>query len=107
MLTLVRNLIHIRCCCTSLGKNIHLPVQIAVRRTASDHSGKFDAAVAECVNRSFYMDDLLKSVGTEEQVVSITKQLIELMQIGRFNFKKFQSNKKEVIECLPVQNVSQ
>ena len=52
------------------------------------------------------MDDLLKSVETEEQAVSIIKQLIELMQIGGFNLKKFPSNLKEVMDILPTQNVS-
>ena len=56
---------------------------------------KCDATVAECVNRSFYMDDLLKSVETEEEVVSIIKQLIELMQIGGFNLKKFKVTRKK------------
>ena len=77
-----------------------------VTRTASDHGGKFDAAVAECVNRSFYMDDFLTSVETEKQAVSMMKQLIELMQIGVFNLTKFQSNQKVVIDSLPAQNFS-
>ena len=50
-----------------------------MRRKTSDHDSKFDAAIAECVNRSFYMNDFLKSVGTGEQSVSSTKQLIELL----------------------------
>ena len=62
---------------------------------------------AECVNRSFYVDDILKSGETEEEAVSIIKQLMELMQIGGFNLTKFQSNRKEVMDCLPPQNVSQ
>ena len=41
------------------------------------------------------MDDLLKSVETEEEVVSIIKQLIELMQIGGFNLKKFKVTRKK------------
>ena len=53
------------------------------------------------------MYDLLKSVETEEQAVSVIKQLIKLVQIGGFNLTKFQINKKEVIDCLPAQNVSQ
>ena len=84
------------------GKDSPSCANYAVRRTASDHGSKFDEAVAKCVNRSFYMDDLLKSVETEEEAISIIKQLIELMQIG-----KFRSNRKEVLDCLPPQNVSQ
>ena len=89
------------------GKDSPSCANYAVRGIASDHGSKFDEAVAECVNRSFYMDDLLKSVETEEEAISIIKQLIELMQIGGFNLTKFQSNRKEVLDCLPPQNVSQ
>ena len=46
----------------------------AVRKTVSDHGSKLNAAVTECVNRSFYMDDLLNNFETEEQTVSIIKQ---------------------------------
>ena len=53
------------------------------------------------------MDDLLKSVETEEQAVSVIKQLIQLMQIGGFKLTKFQNNKKEVMDWLHVYNVSQ
>ena len=89
------------------GKDSPSCANYAVRRTASDHSSKFDEAVAECVNRSLHMDDLIKSVETEEEAISIIKQLIELMQFGGFNLTKFQSNRKEVLDCLPPQNVSQ
>ena len=61
------------------GKKSPSWANYVVRRTASNHGSKFDEAVAECVNISFYMDDLLKSVETEEEAVSIIKQLIELM----------------------------
>ena len=47
------------------------------------------------------MDDLLKSVETEEQAVSIIKQSIELMQISGFNLTKFQSDTKEIIDSWP------
>ena len=89
------------------GKDSPSCANYAVRRTASDHGSKFDETVAEYIYRSFYMDDLLKSVQTEEEAVSIIKQLIELMQIGGFSLTKFRSNRKEVIDCSPPQNVSQ
>ena len=34
----------------------------AVARTASAHGSKFDEGIAKCVIRSFYIDDLLKSI---------------------------------------------
>ena len=55
------------------GKDSPSCANYAVRRTASAHGSKFDEAVVECVNRSFYIDDLLKSVETEEEAISIIK----------------------------------
>ena len=55
------------------GKDSPSCANYAVRRTASDHGSKFDEAVVECVNRSFYMNDLLKSIETEEEAISIIK----------------------------------
>ena len=53
------------------GKDLPSCANYAVRRTASEHGNKFDEAVAECINRSFYMDDLLKYVETEEEAISV------------------------------------
>ena len=89
------------------GKDSSSCANYAVRRTAPGRGSKSHGAFTECVNRSLYMDDLLKSVETEEQAVSIIKQLIELIQVGGFNLTKFQSKKKEVIDYLPFQIVSQ
>ena len=50
------------------GKDPPSCANYAVKRTVSNHGSKLDAAVAECVKRSFYVDDLLKSIETEEQV---------------------------------------
>ena len=50
------------------GKDSPSCANYAVKRTVSNHGSKFDAAVGECVKRSFYVDDLLKSIETEEQV---------------------------------------
>ena len=81
--------------------------KLCSQKNSTHHGSKFDEVVAECVNRSFCMDNLLKSVETEEEAISTIKQLIELMEIGGFNLTKFESNSKEVLDCLPPQNVSQ
>ena len=56
----MRILIHIRCWSRSLKEDSPSHANYAVRRTASDHGSKFDEAVAECVCKSFCMEDLLK-----------------------------------------------
>ena len=59
-----------------------------VRRTASARDRKCDRTVADCVNRSFYINDLVKSAETEKQEASVLQPLIELMQTGGFNFQQ-------------------
>ena len=73
------------------GKDSLSCANCLVKRTTSDHGSKFDAALVEFVNGSFYMDDFLKSFETEEQAVSIIK-LTELMQISEFSLAEFESN---------------
>ena len=79
----------------------------AVRITASDRGDKFDEVVGESVLRSFYMDDLVKLVKTEDEVISIIKKLIELMRIVGLYLTKYQSYSKSVVDSLSVQNVGQ
>ena len=72
----------------------------AIKGTARDNYKDFVAATYESAVKSFYADDLLKSVKTKE------KQLIEMMRRGGFKLTKFLSNQKEVLDFLPSTDVS-
>ena len=78
-----------------------------IRITVNDRGDKFDEVVGESVLRSFYMDDLVKLVKTEDEVISVIKKLIELMRIVGLYLTKYQSYSKSVVDSLPVQNVGQ
>ena len=79
----------------------------AIRITVSDRGDKFDEVGGESALRSFYMDDLVKLIKTEDEVISVIKKLIELMRIVGLYLTKYQSYSKSVVDSLPVQNVGQ
>lgn len=68
----------------------------ALRRTATDNSDKFESEVISTVRKNFYVDDLLKSVPTEEGATKLATDLQSLMAIGGFRLTKWLSNSKAV-----------
>ena len=54
-------------------------------RTADDNEGSFDPVTTDTLRQNFYVDDLLKSVPTPEDAITLMDQLIELCAKGGFN----------------------
>ena len=73
-----------------------------LRRSADDNAKAFDPAAVETVKRNFYVDDLLKSVGTPTEAIALADQLVKLCAKGGFNLTKFQSNDRQVLGEIPV-----
>ena len=73
----------------------------ALRRTAKDNEQQYGKEITQILERSFYVDDLLKSFPTVNQAVNAIKQLQELCSRGGFNLTTFISNKQEVIKSIP------
>ena len=73
----------------------------ALRRTAKDNEQQYGKEITQILERSFYVDDLLKSFPTVNKAVNGIKQLQELCSRGGFNLTKFISNKQEVIKSIP------
>ena len=49
----------------------------ALKRTALDNASKFDSIVTRTVDKNFYVDDMLKSVGSTDEAIWMQKQLTE------------------------------
>lgn len=64
----------------------------ALRKTAEDNQTSFPVEVIDTVNRNFYMDDLLKSLPSEEDAVIMVKNLVAVCNRGGFNLTKWISN---------------
>ncbi|KAK0137844.1 hypothetical protein N1851_025926 [Merluccius polli] len=74
---------------------------LALRKTAEDNQANFPKEVIETVNRNFYMDDLLKSLPSEEDAVTMVKNLATICSKGGFTLTQWISNSREVLQSLP------
>ena len=61
----------------------------------------FDPSTIDTLRHNFYVDDLLKSVPTPENAITLMEQLIELCAKGGFNLTKFVSNNRKVWSAIP------
>ena len=73
----------------------------ALKRVAEDHKAEFDEETTQTVRRNFYVDDCLKSVGSNEKAVRLVGQLWDLLAKAGFRLTKWISNSQEVINSLP------
>ena len=58
-------------------------------------------------DRDLHLERVNKSVETEGKVMSIIKQIIELMRFAGIHLTKIECNSKFLMECLPAENVGQ
>ena len=70
-------------------------------RTADDNEERFDPSTIDTLRHNFYVDDLLKSVPTPENGITLMEQLIQLCAKGGFNLTKFVSNNRKVWSAIP------
>ena len=68
----------------------------ALRKTATDNEVRYGEEVSKILLHNFYVDDLLKSVETEESAVRLIRDVKAMCQAGGFNLTKFISNKKVI-----------
>lgn len=74
---------------------------LALRKTAEDNHVNFPKEVIETINRNFYMDDLLKSLPSVENAVTMVKNLITICKRGGFTLTQWISNSREVLQAIP------
>ena len=78
----------------------------ALQRTARDHCHLMSALAYETIIKSFYADDLLRSVPTVEGGIELVKELMTALQRTVFRITKFVSNSKNVLDSIPTEEVS-
>jgi len=75
----------------------------ALKTTADDSEEGCGNDPAEFVHHDFYVDDGLKSLPSVEQAIDLIENTKTLCKKGGFNLHKFISNRREVIEAIPVE----
>ncbi|KAK3749896.1 hypothetical protein QZH41_005809 [Actinostola sp. cb2023] len=76
----------------------------ALKTTADDNEEYIGSTPAEFLRKDFYVDDGLKSVPSVDEAIELINGIKEMCKLGGFNLHKFTSNKKEVIEQIPVED---
>jgi hypothetical protein len=78
----------------------------ALRRAALDQAVVYDDEVVSTTLKSFYVDDLLKSVSTVENACRISKMLTEMLGKRGFNLCKWVSNCPELLNSMADSDLS-
>ena len=73
----------------------------ALRKCAEDNKGQFSQEAMDKVLHSFYVDDCLVSVASEEKAVSLYHELIAICAKGGFRLTKWISNRRDVLTAIP------
>lgn len=80
----------------------HSCANFALKKTAADNRADFSSKAVRTVEQNFYMDDCFKSVDSEEDAIHLSSELSQLLKRGGFRLTKWLSNKRKVIESVPV-----
>ena len=83
------------------GKSSPSVVNYCMRKTADDHELKYTELAIDTLRRSFYMDDMIRSVKCVDDAKDLIPEMQKLLKEGGFDLGKFMSTSREVIETVP------
>ena len=78
----------------------------SLKRTAEGGEREFGARAAETLRKDFYVDDALRSVPTEKDVVELIQAVKEMCTKGGFKLKEFVSNSRKMMMSVPEERQS-
>ena len=73
----------------------------ALRRTALDNVSSYNKEPTNTLLRNFYVYDVLKSVPSVRDALTLIQEVTDLCKKGGFKLTKFISNKKDVLFQIP------
>ncbi|XP_068741689.1 uncharacterized protein [Montipora capricornis] len=73
---------------------------LCLKKTMELYDGN-DLAVTYTVDCNMYVDDLIKSVDTEEDAIILVKNLRGLLERGGFHLIKWYRNSERIMESVP------
>lgn len=76
----------------------------ALQHTVINHRGTAEPQVIEAVLCSFYLDDILSSMKSEEKATQLGLGLKKLLTRGGFKLTKWMSNQQQVLESITLVN---
>ena len=76
----------------------------ALKRTADEGEAEFGSNASSFIRHSFYVDDGLTSVATEEDAIELVQTTTNLCAFQGIRLHKFASNSKIVHDTIPVED---
>ena len=86
------------------AKSSPICAKYGLQQSGRDNEVEFPEA-SFTIDRSFYMDDLVKSVDTPQEAIECYRQVVETLKRSGFTWKKWASNCPEVTENIPPENL--
>ena len=83
------------------GKSSPSVVNYCMRKTADDNELNYSELAINTLRRSFYMDDMIRSVKSVEEARRLIPEMEKLLEEGGFSLGKFMSTSRDVIESVP------
>ena len=83
------------------GKSSPSVVNFCMRQIADDNEAHFSELSIDTLRRSFYMDDMIRSVSSAAEAKQLIVEMKDLLKTGGFELAKFMSTSREVIESVP------
>ena len=69
----------------------------ALKKTADDNKLKYGLEAADTLNKNFYVDDMLKSVASVTEAITLVKNVRGMCRAVGFRLTKSVSNSKELL----------
>ena len=82
------------------GKSSPSVVNFCMRKIAEDNAEAFSELAIDTLRRSFYMDDMIRSVSTIKEARDLIPEMQALLKAGGFDLAKFMSTSRDVIESV-------
>ncbi|XP_068231963.1 uncharacterized protein [Palaemon carinicauda] len=76
-------------------------VNFCLRLAALDFGDKYGEEACHAIRRNFYIDNLLKSMDSEEDCIQLTKDLTEFSADGGFRLNQWTSRNKCILAAVP------
>ena len=83
------------------GKSSPSVVNFCMRKIADDNEADFSEEAIDTLRRSFYMDDMIRSVDSVDAATKLIPDMMSLLERGGFKLGKFMSTHREVIDTVP------
>lgn len=74
---------------------------LALSQIARDNKSTFHLKVISTTENNFYVDDCLKSLSSEQEVVEVVMELTSLCQKGGYHLIKWISNSQAILVHIP------